>query len=328
MIRSIGTQTISAASAASQTDEIVGDVQRTLNLIRGYSALPENGVFDRQTESAIREFQHDQGIEGNGAINQATIDALNRRAATIQDQNNPAQPAPPMSEADRNRRVQELRIQEPAIRDTLTQQVSSGGEVYRTAADALLDPNPHTFQVHGHDFRVLGATDSEAASIRSSLERLPASHLDRVPPNILVADQLSNRRRSGGAQFPNDPQNPRIEVARESLRASASAIDRGREGVVNSTLLHEIGHVIGSGSYGNHSSVYSGAPYDRLQDIPADVPSDSRDPASRERIERFAQAYMMYFGGSDRRHPQGLTAEQREAMRTHFEAAGIPDNVD
>jgi hypothetical protein len=325
-IRAIGTQIISPEAASSQNDEIVGGVQHALNQINGYSELSENGIFDQQTENAIREFQNRYGIEGNGEINQQTIDALNRRTASIQNQTNPSQSSPPISEADRNRRLQELRIQEPAVRDSLNQQISSGGEVYRTAAESLSDPNPHTIRVRGHDFRVFGATDSEAAVIRNSLERLPSSHLDRVPPNVVVANQLTNRRTSGGAQFPDDAQHPRVEVSRESLRPSAAAFDRGRQSAVNSALLHEIGHLVGSGSYGDQRSVYGSAPYGRLQDIPADVPSTARHPESRDRIERYAQAYMMYFGGSDSRHPQGLTAEQREAMRAHFEAAGIPAN--
>lgn len=324
-VHPIGNRSISLPDSSSRSDQTVAEVQHTLNAINRTNELPENGIFDRNTENAIRRFQSSSGIEQTGTINPQTIDALNRREASMRPETAENQAPPPLSEADRNRRIQELRIQEPVVRGGLEEQ-SRGGEVYGTAAEALRDPNPHSVRVRGHDFQIYGATDSEAAVIRNSLERLPSSHLDRVPPNMVVADTLTNRRTSGGAQFPHDADHPRVEISRRSLHPSAQRVESGHEGAINSALLHEIGHCVGSGMYGNRSEAYRSAPYDALQDLPADVPSSSRAPESRGRIERYAQAYMMYFGGSDRRRPQGLTPEQREAMRAHFENAEIPDD--
>lgn len=362
-IQGIGSRSISFDPGSyGDTNQTVADVQHALNQLHRSSDVPENGVFDRTTEDAVREFQVSHGISGNGVINQETINALNsgveqQERVEAREGTSAAGPATPqLSEADRNRRLQELRIQEPAVRQELEQRsMGPGGRVitdtaepadasprpqthyevtphelgterYRTAAEALHDPNPHRVNVNGHDFRISGASDAEARVIQNSLERLPASHLDRVPPNITVSDRLSNHRTSGGAQFPTDAESPRIELSRRSLQTAAGRESSGHTGNVNSTLLHEIGHCVGSGTYGNNSEAYRTAPYGQLHDLKADVPAGARDPASRRRIEQYAQAYMMYFGGSDRRMPGGLTDEQREAMRAHFEGAGIPAN--
>ena len=349
-------------SSYGESNPTVAGVQHALNQIHQTpSDLQENGVFDRETENAVRDFQDTHGLPGTGVIDQETIAALNDtvdqqyRVTTHEGTTAAGSATPQLSETDRNRRVQELRIQEPAVRQELEQRsMGPGGRVitdaaepadappprptsnyeivarergveqYRTAVEALNDPNPHRVNVHGHDFRICGASDSEARVIQNTLERLPASHLDRVPPNITVSDRLTNRSSRGGAQFPAEGENSRVELSRRSLQTATTRESSGHHGNVNSTLLHEIGHCVGSGTYGNHSEAYRSAPFGQLRDLKADVPGNARDPESRTRIEQYAQAYMMYFGGSDRRMPRGLSQEQRDAMRAHFTGADIP----
>ena len=53
----------------------------------------------------------------------------------------------------------------------------------------------------------------------------------------------------------------------------------------------------------------------------------AQNPAIRDRMERFAQAYMMYFGGPDSRELRTINASQRAAMRAHFERRGIPTDA-
>jgi hypothetical protein len=115
-----------------------------------------------------------------------------------------------------------------------------------------------------------------------------------------------------------------LELSRWSLRVAAAEETAGHAGTVSSTMLHEIGHSIGSGTYGPSVEAYKTFPAAILGNIPVDVPAHARDPERKALMERYAQAYMIYFGGSDRRLPQGLTPDQRQAMSRHFGDIGIP----
>lgn len=357
-IETIGNRSITfEPGAGGESNQTVADVQRSLNRINENTELPENGVFDQATEDAIRSFQNSNRLPDTGTIDQPTIQALNRQLERSGDESTrgvESGRSGPLSDADRGRRIQELRIQEPVVRHGLEGQHSYEGrlitdgyeppdappprpephyeamprelghERYNTATAALNDPNPHRVNVRGHDFRICGASDSEASVIRNTLSRLPASHLDRIPPTITVSERLTSNSTRGGAQRPGDPENPRIEMSRESLRNASARVASGHRGTFSSSLLHEAGHCVGSGTYGNHRQAYRTAPNDLIRDLPADVPSNARDPEGRGRIERYAQAYMMYFGGRDRRRAQGLTPEQREAMSAHFRNEDMP----
>lgn len=344
-IPSVGGRSISYdPHSFRESNQTVAGVQHALNRINQNTNLPENGVFDRDTENAVREFQNTHHLPETGVIDGETIDALNTQFDQTAHEEAIDAGTPRLSDEERGRRIQEMRIQEPVIRQDLEtnaagSQIHSSGvqmpyeftpverghEQYNTAAEALNDPNPHNVNVRGHDYRICGATENEARVIRNTLERLPASHLDRIPPEITVSHTLSNNRSRGGAQFPDDAQHPRLELSRESLNDASANVASGQNvNAVSSTMLHETGHLVGSGMYGNHPEAYRSAPFGALQDLPAVVPENAQDPESRRRIEQYAQAYMMYFGGSDTGHPSGLSAEQRAAMRDHFQRAGIP----
>lgn len=45
----------------------------------GYPAGPADGVMGPQTETAIRNFQRDKGLNATGELNDDTIAALNER---------------------------------------------------------------------------------------------------------------------------------------------------------------------------------------------------------------------------------------------------------
>lgn len=76
-IPAIGQQAIQFQAGINESDPIVHEVQQALNQL-GLASTP-NGVFNRDTQQALQRFQSANHIEGNGEINQNTIDALNRQ---------------------------------------------------------------------------------------------------------------------------------------------------------------------------------------------------------------------------------------------------------
>lgn len=76
-IPAIGQQAIQYQPGINESDPIVHEVQQALNQL-GLTATP-NGLFNRETQQALQRFQTANHIEGNGEINQNTIDALNRQ---------------------------------------------------------------------------------------------------------------------------------------------------------------------------------------------------------------------------------------------------------
>ena len=62
---------------------MVADIQKALNQIEGNPVVAESGVFDRQTEAALKAFQKNAGLEATGVIAQPTIDALNKAVAGV-----------------------------------------------------------------------------------------------------------------------------------------------------------------------------------------------------------------------------------------------------
>ena len=74
----IGSQPIASASEEQQPSKTVAEVQKALNQIEGNPVVAESGIFDKQTEAALKAFQKSAGLEVGGVINQETVDALNK----------------------------------------------------------------------------------------------------------------------------------------------------------------------------------------------------------------------------------------------------------
>lgn len=55
----------------------VKDLQMILNRL-GFNAGREDGIFGRQTDSAVRRFQHEIGLPADGIVGPSTVDALGR----------------------------------------------------------------------------------------------------------------------------------------------------------------------------------------------------------------------------------------------------------
>jgi hypothetical protein len=70
--------------ACSISNPTVQGVQRALNELAGKDALAEDGSFDVRTSDMVRAFQGSHGLLSTGAIDQATVDALNRETAKLQ----------------------------------------------------------------------------------------------------------------------------------------------------------------------------------------------------------------------------------------------------
>ena len=87
------------ATATARSSDEVRQVQQKLNDLN-YGAGPVDGVWGRQSEGALRDFQHARGLEETGQINDRTLRALQttnvptqRQAAGAERQPEPAKPA-------------------------------------------------------------------------------------------------------------------------------------------------------------------------------------------------------------------------------------------
>jgi hypothetical protein len=78
---SILTPDVDACSASNPT---VQGVQQALNELAGKNVLVEDGSFDVRTSDMVRAFQGSHGLVPTGAVDQATVDALNRETARLQ----------------------------------------------------------------------------------------------------------------------------------------------------------------------------------------------------------------------------------------------------
>jgi peptidoglycan hydrolase-like protein with peptidoglycan-binding domain len=78
---SILTPDVEACSVSNPT---VQGVQRALNELAGKDVLAEDGSFDVRTSDMVRAFQGSHGLVPTGAIDQATVDALNREIVQLQ----------------------------------------------------------------------------------------------------------------------------------------------------------------------------------------------------------------------------------------------------
>ena len=78
---SILTPDVEVCSISNPT---VRGVQRALNELAGKDVLVEDGSFDVRTSDMVRAFQGSHGLVPTGAIDQATVDALNRETARLQ----------------------------------------------------------------------------------------------------------------------------------------------------------------------------------------------------------------------------------------------------
>lgn len=90
-----GSQSASQSQAQQAlAPDLVRNIQRTLSQ-RGYDAGPADGVYGESTQSALKNFQRDQKLNGTGQLDSQTLAALGvvqegSRAATA-----PAQPQQP-----------------------------------------------------------------------------------------------------------------------------------------------------------------------------------------------------------------------------------------
>lgn len=82
-ISGVGREIITQRAGQARTDPVVWQVQSALNAIAGRPAVREDGVFDGRTSVVLRRFQEGEGLHPSGTIDQATIDALNRRVAAV-----------------------------------------------------------------------------------------------------------------------------------------------------------------------------------------------------------------------------------------------------
>lgn len=297
----------------SHSDPIVSQVQQALNQIVGESGIPETGVFNRETESAIREFQTSHNIDVTGTINQQTVDALNHAAQQQEHlQHTSSSPSrPPVSQETRRQQVLEQRLQGEAVRATLRDAQSS----HFTDSLRALTTAPTTIRANGVDVPVHGATPEELGLIQQTLERLPASHIRSIP-RIVVADTAAHGsiRNAGNSinqtrveQLMDDPgyrrqltrdglgelfsreasSLTRLELTHANLR---SALQQGLN--VSPTLLHETAHWV-DGEFGLSGRIHP----DQLGGV---VSGSIHNPTGDPRgvvMERFANAYSQYYRG-------------------------------
>ena len=160
----------------------------------------------------------------------------------------------------------------------------------------------------GVDSSVQRATELELGMIRTTLSRLPASHLRTLPP-IVVADTIAHgSHHRGGAfmpQFAIDQyarrapgvmadlqatgwQNrPRLELTHEALARPQYQ----RDGVIY-TLLHETGHAVDAQFH-----IARGLTPDSLGTIAYEGSHTSETDPRGPVMERFGDAYMYYWAG-------------------------------
>ena len=168
---------------------------------------------------------------------------------------------------------------------------------------------PTNLQINGVNVPVHGANPQELETIRTSLSRLPASHL-RTIPRIVVADTIANGNRTTGGNCIDEgrarqlnrgrlfgtlaqhglPQQARLELSRESLT-------RARNGV-SSTVLHETGHFVDN-AYGLSRQIRP----EQLGSIQYRGVNNPRGEPMGPVRERFANAYAQHYGRRGVRDP-------------------------
>lgn len=188
----------------------------------------------------------------------------------------------------------------------------------RLRGDALRVLNTTEAQritVNGVPIDVHGASANELETIRSTLSRLPASHL-RTIPRVVVADTIGHGNNTrGGAWVPQRAidayesgdgarnaaayraegwlNQPRLELTHESLTRPDVASSH-----LSPTILHETGHAVDE-RYGLSRSLTA--------ESLGGIDYDGGRYAGPEQLgpvhERFADGYMRYYLGSLRRDP-------------------------
>jgi hypothetical protein len=188
----------------------------------------------------------------------------------------------------------------------------------RLRSDALRVRNtttPEHVTINGVGIDVYGASPDELETIRTTLGRLPASHL-RTIPQVVVADRIGHGNNPRGGAWVDEAairryeegggarnaaayralgwvNTPRLELTHESLgRASV------RRTHLSPTILHETGHAVDA-RY--HLSRDLSA--ESLGGIDYNGPG-GRGPGELGSVhERFADGYMRYYLGSLRSDP-------------------------
>jgi peptidoglycan hydrolase-like protein with peptidoglycan-binding domain len=311
-IPSIGAEVIRLNSnGETETDSIVSEVQQALNQVAGTSIIAENGIFSRDTENAIREFQTTHNMEPSGTINQLTVDALNHAVEQEQLISNSEPSRIPLDQNARNRQIFEHRLHGQAVQATLSRPLPPH---YFDSVRALTT-TPTTLHVNGNNIDVYGANPQELRLIQNTLERLPASHV-RTIPRIVVAETAAHGRiREAGnsispetaAQHLNSNQYraglpaqgltemlsrqpsdlARLELTHANLSA---ALNAGMS--VSPTLMHETGHWVDR-QFGLSRRI-------RPEDLGEVVSGSIHNPtgeAGGVGMERFADAYGRYYRG-------------------------------
>lgn len=311
-IPSIGTEVLRLIpNGATQTDSIVSQVQQALNQVAGASIIAENGIFNRDTENAIREFQTEHNIDPTGTINQQTVDALNHAVEQTEliTSNEPSRAS--LNQTSRGQRIFEHRLHGEAVRATLSPPLPS----HYFDAVRTLTTTPTTLRVNGNNIDVYGANPDELRLIQNTLEHLPPSHV-RTIPRIVVAEtaahgqirnaghsisteraaQLLNKDeyRLGlpaaglGEMLSRDPSSlARVELTHANL---STALNAGMS--LSPTLMHETGHWVDA-RFGISGRI-------RPEDLGEVVSRSIHNPTGEARgitLERFADAYSRYYRG-------------------------------
>ncbi|XXF80172.1 hypothetical protein P2318_10590 [Myxococcaceae bacterium GXIMD 01537] len=187
----------------------------------------------------------------------------------------------------------------------------------RLRSDAVGVMNTQPVQhltVNGVQLDVQGATPQELEVLRTTLGRLPPSHLRTLPP-IVVADRIAHGTETTGGGFmpqrsidsflQDSPpavaddlarmgwsDRPRLELSREAL-TRPDVVDSG----VSFTVLHETGHAVDE-----RYRITRGMSPDSLGNVRYQSrrnPARGADPRGPVN-ERFGNAYMEYWGNNGR----------------------------
>lgn len=175
-------------------------------------------------------------------------------------------------------------------------------------------------EVHGRTIDVYGASESELRTIRNSLERLPPSHLDAIPPRIVVADTIAHGQADSGGCILSDAGNAEwastrpgravadegwTDPARFELTHAALARDASRPDGLSLTVLHETGHAVDDAH-----RLSGGLSPEDLGNIDYNGGNGGRDGLGPVR-ERFADAYQQYLT-----NPEALRSRDPVAYET------------
>lgn len=77
---------VNTNQAAIQRDVTIKEIQRRLNIL-GHRSGPVDGIVGPITTSALTRFQISTGININGKVNKATVNALNINDETLKTNN-------------------------------------------------------------------------------------------------------------------------------------------------------------------------------------------------------------------------------------------------